>query len=89
LVVRRHEPTIGQFLGMVFAVAIVAAAFSNTLRPVDQIRDIAIFVGTYLCSIATSIFYYRLISTSHPLHSIPGPLIAKLTQFWLFKVVLK
>jgi predicted tellurium resistance membrane protein TerC len=89
MAVRRHEPTIAQFLGVIFAVAIVAKFSSSASQSIDQLRDVALCVGAFLISIGASIFHYRVISTSHPLHSVPGPFLAKVTQFWLFKVVLK
>ncbi|KAJ9650828.1 hypothetical protein H2198_009876 [Neophaeococcomyces mojaviensis] len=37
---------------------------------------------TFLLVLASSILYYRLLANSHPLHHIPGPVIARSTQLY-------
>ncbi|THG95748.1 hypothetical protein EW145_g7904 [Phellinidium pouzarii] len=43
---------------------------------------------TFYTSILTSIAFYRL-SPWHPLAKYPGPVLAKLSKFWIIAVILK
>jgi hypothetical protein len=73
---RRYEPK--SLSG--FAV-IPAAVFllSYTILSFTFFQSITILVS-FLLVLSPSILYYRLLSTSHPLHHIPGPVLARSTQ---------
>ena len=40
-------------------------------------------VCTFLAAMAAGILHYRLFAPNHPLHNVPGPLKAKVSQTWL------
>jgi cytochrome P450 len=75
---RRYEPK--SLSG--FAV-IPAAVFllPYTILSFTFFQSITILVS-FLIVLVLSILYYRLLSTSHPLHHIPGPVLARSTQLY-------
>lgn len=78
-VFRRNEPSLQQFIGVVLSVVLTA-----------RLTDQAILTTTaaFLAALTISIVHYRLLSTSHPLHGLPGPLLARCSQVWIFSRVL-
>ena len=51
--------------------------------------NIAKSISIFLTVLLLDIVRYRLLSPSHPLHGIPGPVSAKLSQLWLFHKVVR
>ncbi|KAF2092489.1 cytochrome P450 [Rhizodiscina lignyota] len=74
---KRYEPSVLQF---VFTAALVGIAESVFFT----IAQVAISTVAFLIVLSSSILYYRVLSTNHPLHHIPGPLAARASQLWLF-----
>lgn len=90
---RRYEPSIASF----FAVAAIVATFARLGTTAQW--DLPHLIGTpvfptvasvaaFLGGLGLSILHYRLLSSSHPLHDIPGPLLARASKWWLLYKVL-
>lgn len=88
---RRYEPTLGSFGTFAAFVAVVArlatAPWNYSLISAPVLPTI-VSVAAFILGLALTILHYRLVSSTHPLHDIPGPLFARATKWWLlFKVV--
>ncbi|KAL8287048.1 hypothetical protein RQP46_004054 [Phenoliferia psychrophenolica] len=79
---KRREPTLPQFFALTAAIPTLSATVLH--QPILLSFQ---FLGIFLASLTTSILYYRLLSPSHPLASIPGPLLARATQLYIFSRV--
>lgn len=47
-------------------------------------KQVSLSLVAFLAVLGLSVLYYRILSPSHPLHHIPGPLAARASQIWLF-----
>lgn len=86
-VFRRHEPTLYQFTTFSILIALVARGSSvSSIEGLlfDSPAKAAISFATFMLGLSLSILYYRLLSSSHPLSHIPGPILARATKLWLF-----
>ena len=92
---QRYEPTLSQFCWTFAGCSAVTAArliyqadlTLDTRQAVSILRQLCALQITYLISLSLSILYYRLISPSHPLHAVPGPVLAKASQLWYLRLV--
>lgn len=75
---RRYEPrSVSGFA----AIPAVLCVLSYALLACTVLHSVTI-VLSFLLVLTLSILYYRLFSTSHPLHHIPGPFLARSTQLY-------
>lgn len=81
-VFKRNEPTPPQFLTLAALIPTLSATVLH-----QPILSSLLYLCIFLASLTTSILYYRLLSPSHPLAKVPGPLLARATQLWIFRVV--
>ncbi|KAL8283368.1 hypothetical protein RQP46_005778 [Phenoliferia psychrophenolica] len=77
---RKYEPTITSF-ARVLAFATVLARFATTPQWDEHLISdpklpVFLVVGAFVSGLGGSILHYRLFSSSHPLHNIPGPVLA-------------
>ena len=75
---RRFEPRSISGFAVIPAIVFV---LPYTLGSYTFLQSIAILVS-FLLVLVLSILYYRLLSPSHPLHHIPGPVLARSTQLY-------
>lgn len=76
---KRREPTLQRFLGL------LSGAIALTVHSTRDFGQAAFLVLIGLTSLALSIAFYRLFL--HDLASVPGPLLARLTQLHTWSVV--
>ena len=82
----RYEPTAYNFSVAVLGLAITALTYAlqiNHLSALDAVIQSASAIIIYLAVLSLSILFYRLVSPRHPLHAVPGPLLARSSQLWL------
>ena len=79
-IIRIYEPSsIQQYLTLPFALAAInQVSFSAT------IIEIALVLASFLTTIGLCVLYYRVLSSAHPLHHVPGPILARITQLGQF-----
>ena len=77
---RKHEPR------SLLLTSIALATFPTVLHLMSaspsNLRSYLICCGTYYATLVLSIVVYRL-SPVHPLSNYPGPVLCKLSKFWL------
>ncbi|KAL8278141.1 hypothetical protein RQP46_009465 [Phenoliferia psychrophenolica] len=89
---RKYEPSISSFANVVIVVALLARLgttpqWDAQLITAPMLPAVAVVVA-FLTGLSASILHYRLLSLSHPLHDIPGPLFARASKWWLMSSVL-
>jgi cytochrome P450 len=77
-VLRRYEPKSVSGFAAITALICICAYTLFSCSVLQSIRAVL----SFLLVLALSILYYRLLSTSHPLHHIPGPVLARSTQLY-------
>jgi hypothetical protein len=77
---KRHEAS--SILGFSY-IPFTLAAIEYTIFALSTYH-VLVSQLAFLVVLASSILYYRVVSPGHPLHHVPGPLLARSTQIWLF-----
>jgi hypothetical protein len=79
-------------LGALIVVSVASAAVSSQLHPALPLARLlltsAASLGVYVAALLVSIGVYRLIPALHPLGEYPGPLLARLSQFYSYAYTL-
>jgi hypothetical protein len=78
---QRNEPsTLFEFALIPTAIGLLESTLFS-FSPSQTVLSLSLF----LFALALSALYYRILSLRHPLHHIPGPVIARSTQLWLLQ----
>ena len=70
------------------AYPVIAAVFQRTILELSNAQILA-SLGIWLTALTVSILLYRSVLPFHPLHHIPGPLLAKSTQLSQFRSLVR